>query len=216
MKRLGIKLTYANVAATLCLCLLIGGGTAFAASSFLPKNSVGSKQIKKGSIQFSDLSRSALKRLKGKPGKRGATGKAGATGKTGATGPAGPLTTVLPSGQTLRGAFNLDTVAGAVDTILGGSISFGFTLSKAPVVEDRQEGSPSTANCPGSYKNPSAAPGVLCVYEAGRNNVSQLAVCGINCEPESPSASPFGAELYSHSQAPGRFSVWGSWAVTAP
>jgi hypothetical protein len=40
MERLRNKLTYANVISTLCLCLLVGGGTAFAATQ-LPKNSVG-------------------------------------------------------------------------------------------------------------------------------------------------------------------------------
>jgi hypothetical protein len=48
-KNLRGKLTYSNVISTLCLFLLIGGGTAFAASQ-LAKNSVGSKQLKKNSV----------------------------------------------------------------------------------------------------------------------------------------------------------------------
>lgn len=71
MKRLRSKLTYANVVSTLCLFLLLGG-TAYATLS-LPKNSVGSKQlkpnsvtgnkVKQGTIAASDLSSGALKAL---------------------------------------------------------------------------------------------------------------------------------------------------------
>jgi hypothetical protein len=42
-------LTYANVTATLCLFLLLGGGAAFAATQ-LPKGSVGSVQLKSGAV----------------------------------------------------------------------------------------------------------------------------------------------------------------------
>jgi hypothetical protein len=41
MKRLSAKLTYANVISMLCFILLVGGGTAFAATALLPKSSVG-------------------------------------------------------------------------------------------------------------------------------------------------------------------------------
>jgi hypothetical protein len=49
MKRLKGKLTYANVISTLCLFMLLGGSAAFAATK-LGKNSVGTKQIKKGAV----------------------------------------------------------------------------------------------------------------------------------------------------------------------
>ncbi len=49
MKKIRSNLTYANVISTLCLFLLLGGGAAFAASK-LGKNSVGTKQIKNGSV----------------------------------------------------------------------------------------------------------------------------------------------------------------------
>jgi len=54
MKRLSSQLTYANVIATLCLFLLVGGGTAFAATQ-LGKDSVGSKQLKKNSVIASKI-----------------------------------------------------------------------------------------------------------------------------------------------------------------
>ncbi len=52
------RLSYANVMATLAVFLVLGGG-AYAALS-LPKNSVTSKQIKKGSIKKSDLAKNSV------------------------------------------------------------------------------------------------------------------------------------------------------------
>jgi hypothetical protein len=49
MDRITSRLTYANVVSTICLFLLLGGGAAWAATS-LPKNSVGTKQLKKGAV----------------------------------------------------------------------------------------------------------------------------------------------------------------------
>jgi hypothetical protein len=53
------KLTYSNVISTLCLFLLLGGGTAFAANQ-LGKNSVGSKQIKKNAVTTAKLKNGAV------------------------------------------------------------------------------------------------------------------------------------------------------------
>ena len=52
-KRIRRHLTYANVLSTLCLFALLGGG-AYAALK-LPKNSVGSKQIKDGQVRSVDV-----------------------------------------------------------------------------------------------------------------------------------------------------------------
>ena len=49
MRTIRSKLTYANLISTLCLFLLLGGATAFAAGK-LAKNSVGTKQIKNGAV----------------------------------------------------------------------------------------------------------------------------------------------------------------------
>jgi hypothetical protein len=49
MKRLGIKLSYANVVATLALFIALGGATAFAAMH-LAKNSVGPAQLKANAV----------------------------------------------------------------------------------------------------------------------------------------------------------------------
>jgi hypothetical protein len=74
------KLTYSNVVSTLCLVLLLGGGTAYAAAH-LAKGSVGTKQLKKGAVTPAKLSPAAKQTL---------TGPRGADGATGARGPQGP------------------------------------------------------------------------------------------------------------------------------
>lgn len=72
MNRVRPRLTYANIISTVCLFLLLGG-TAYATLS-LPKNSVGSKQlkphavtstkIKPGSLSAADLSHGAMSVLR--------------------------------------------------------------------------------------------------------------------------------------------------------
>ena len=59
MKRLSSKLTYSNVISTLCLFLLVGGGSAFAASQ-LGKNSVGSKQPQKNAVTSAKIKKNAI------------------------------------------------------------------------------------------------------------------------------------------------------------
>ena len=66
------------------------GGTSFAAVNALPRNSVGSPQIKNHSIQKIDIGRQTVAALHGARGARGPAGPTGVTGATGATGAAGP------------------------------------------------------------------------------------------------------------------------------
>jgi len=74
------------------------GGTSMAAVNALPRNSVGSPQIKNGSIQKVDISKrtvAALHGLRGPRGLTGATGAAGAAGPKGDTGAKGDPATRL-------------------------------------------------------------------------------------------------------------------------
>ncbi len=87
MKRLSGKLTYSNVISTLCLVLLLGGGTAYAASQ-LGKESVGTRQLAKGAVTPAKLSKASKKTLTGPKGATGAQGIQGIQGKTGETGKA--------------------------------------------------------------------------------------------------------------------------------
>jgi hypothetical protein len=91
------RLTYANVMSTTAVFVALGGG-AYAATA-LPRNSVGSAQLRNGAVSTTKLSKGTKAYIAkkagapGAPGARGATGSAGPkgdTGATGATGPAGP------------------------------------------------------------------------------------------------------------------------------
>jgi hypothetical protein len=83
MKRVRSKLSYANVVSTICLFVVLGG-SAYAASQ-LPKNSVGTKQLKNGAVSLAKINSAAKQSLKGAAGAPGAAGAAGAAGKSGAT-----------------------------------------------------------------------------------------------------------------------------------
>jgi hypothetical protein len=109
--------TYANVTATLALFVALGG-TSYAALS-LPANSVGSAQVKNGSLLKKDFKAGQLPAGKrGPAGARGAAGAAGAAGATGATGPSGAAGTARAYAQI--------TAAGALDTSVN---SKGITVS---------------------------------------------------------------------------------------
>lgn len=64
------------------------GGTTYAATS-LPKNSVGTAQLKKGAVTKAKINKKTIKSLKGNRGPAGAQGATGAQGPAGPAGPAG-------------------------------------------------------------------------------------------------------------------------------
>jgi hypothetical protein len=75
LSRLRARLTYANVTATLALFVALGGSS-YAALK-LPPNSVGSEQVKPGSLRASDFKGSLRESLRGPRGLTGATGAPG-------------------------------------------------------------------------------------------------------------------------------------------
>jgi hypothetical protein len=89
MNRIRGTFRYANVVSTLCLVLLLGGGSAYAASQLVPKQSVGSAQIKWGAVTPGKLSSAAKRAMTGATGREGPKGDSGAKGDTGPQGAAG-------------------------------------------------------------------------------------------------------------------------------
>jgi hypothetical protein len=87
-------LTYANVAATLALFLALGGA-AYAATQ-LPRNSVGTAQLKREAVTAGKIAKKTRAQLRGArgpagpQGPQGKTGKQGPKGATGARGAQGP------------------------------------------------------------------------------------------------------------------------------
>src|SRR5437660_1567173 len=113
MRKLLTETRVANVLALLALFIALGG-TSYAALS-LPKNSVGTGQIKPRAVTLSKLSTSARKSLKGQSGPAGPTGPAGPsgpagptglTGDTGMTGARGPVNVVMRIGTSTPVASN--------------------------------------------------------------------------------------------------------------
>jgi hypothetical protein len=149
------RLTYANVVSTLCLFLLLGGG-AYAAAH-LPKNSVGTKQLKKGAVTKVKIANKTLKTLHGAKGPVGPVGPAGPAAQAGG---------VLPAGVTLRGVASTGITGGSAEYRNSRTgVSFaGFKLSERPAAHVVAPGGPVPPECPGSAPAPEALPGNLCVY----------------------------------------------------
>ena len=192
------------------------GGTSIAAVNALPRNSVGSPQIKNGSIQKVDIARRTISALRGLRGPRGLTGATGPAGAAGTQGPKGdkgdpgPFPGTLPSGQTIRGvwvALDRATVANEETQV---PISFGFQLASAPTRHYINVGDAAPPECPGSGANPQAQAGHLCLYETFNSNVTANRGVQAVSDPKS------GAEVFIHSTAAGEYYTFGSWAVTSP
>ncbi len=109
------KLTYANVVATLALFIALGGAS-YAAFK-LPKNSVGTKQIKKGAVTGPKVKRHSLLADDFKPGQLPA-GPRGAEGPKGDRGPKGdPGPTLVRQTQNVETNFEITTTPRTVAVI---------------------------------------------------------------------------------------------------
>jgi hypothetical protein len=143
MKHLLRKLTYANVISTLCLVLVVGGGSAYAASQ-LAKNSVGSPQLKNGAVTPAKLSAAAKKTMTGPAGPAGPAGAAGAKGATGEKGPKGDKGDKGEKGDTgltgKEGPRGLPGENGADATNLYAEVSEGASLLKSSGVTKVEPG----------------------------------------------------------------------------
>jgi hypothetical protein len=135
LRRLQQRLTYGNITATIALFIALGG-TSYAAIQ-IPRNSVGSSQLRAGSVGSSevknrslrtiDLSVAARNFLRGQRGPAGPPGPPGAAG-TGAPGTAGAsgalgLTYVTAAGVVPAGEVTSATATcGAGQRVTGGGV----------------------------------------------------------------------------------------------
>jgi hypothetical protein len=204
------------------------GGTSIAAVNALPKNSVGSAQIKNGAIQKVDLAKrtvSSLRGLRGTRGLQGPAGPQGPAGTAGATGaqgiqgiqgiqgPPGPFPDGnLPAGKTIRGTYSLYGHASGTGEWTYGSISFGYRLAAAPTIHYIKNGDTPPPECPGTVAAPEAAAGHLCVYESstiGNVSPNRDALTQVGAD-----GSRMGASVYTTPAAAGNYYTFGTWAVT--
>jgi hypothetical protein len=193
------------------------GGTSYAAVT-LPKNSVGTAQLKNSAVTGAKVKKGSLRKIDfaagqlpaGPAGPAGASGPAGPTGAAGAagtTGSPGSFSTTLPSGDTIRGTYDTGGIAAAASGLANTSISFLSLFSAAPTVVVVAEKATPPAECPGTAEVPQAKPGFLCIYEEGKLNTNGLLVNGVQRS---------GATIYIFSEAAGTFYSFGTWAATAP
>jgi hypothetical protein len=212
------------------------GGTSYAALS-LPKNSVGTKQLKNNAVTTKKIKNGAVTGSKianntitgGKiklstvgtvPSANHANSANNATNATNATtaatagsansatGLAGPLA----SAQTLRGTFGVagHKAATAASFVSEQGVTFQLPLAASPAFNYVAPGGASTAQCPGSFNNPTASAGQVCFYAQ-----NQVGASGLSTLAFTP--NKFGVIVFPTGVAANAdYEVDGNWAVTAP
>jgi len=205
-------------------CVSLGialGGTSVAAINALPRNSVGTAQIKNGAVTKKKISKKTLRALKGNRGPRGLTGATGATGAAGAQGiqgiqgPAGPFPDGdIPGSKTIRGNYALGSATSSGSGFAWDQISFGFQMASALTGSYLAAGAPPTTACPGSSTNPQAAPGNVCVYEGLSANVGTRII--FNPATGGAGSNRWGAGVSATPSAAAPWFSYGTWAATSP
>jgi hypothetical protein len=115
-------------------------------------------------------------------------------------------------GLTQIGDWEAEAVATAGgQNFAAGAATFPIPL---PIVPTANYVTSPTAACPGSAARPLAAPGNLCVYQAGAENVSFVTI--FKDAGPGTGADRWGFSAVPNSTSAGPGAVWGSWAVTAP
>jgi hypothetical protein len=201
----------ATVLAGVALIVALGG-TAYAAV-ILPANSVGTLQLKKNAVNSLKVKNGSLLKADfkagqvpaGPEGPAGSAGPAGLTGPAGPAGPAGPFPDTLPTGKTIRGAFNIGGTAAAAGALAATSISFIFPFAAVPTVKIVLQGAVAPAACPGNATSPQAQAGFLCIYEESRTNSAGVALNAVQRA---------GATIFTNSSGAGGFFSYGAWAAT--
>jgi Collagen triple helix repeat (20 copies) len=96
IKEIRSRLTFANVMASLAVCIALGGGAYAASTAKAPKNSVVGKSVKNATLTGADVADNSLtgsdideSTLAGTAGTAGAAGQQGPQGETGPQGPKG-------------------------------------------------------------------------------------------------------------------------------
>jgi hypothetical protein len=127
-----------------------------------------------------------------------------------------PVPVTLPPGKTLKGMFTASVTGSEDDNGISRSpISFPIPLAAAPAGEAYHVvGAAPTTECPGTPADPEAAPGMLCVYEAGLTGRVTLRGFFEPVTGENFRSSRFGAIAFVNGYAGS--GIRGTWAVTAP
>jgi hypothetical protein len=208
------RVNFANVVS--CLALFVAlGGTGYAAIN-LPRNSVGAKQIRPGSIDNSKVKKGSLRKSAFRAGqlprgRKGATGAPGVAGPKGDKGDSFSLATILAPGQTEHGDYG---VYGAGGGLVGGVVDFRIPLAQ-PIGDVHAHfivAQQFTPQCPGFEQ---AAAGELCVYQTNATNTVFADIFGTTGTSLS-GTSTVGFQIYFTAPGAAGADSFGEWAVTAP
>jgi hypothetical protein len=205
------RMTFANVVAVVALFIALGG-TGYAALK-LPKNSVGTKQLKNGAVTARKVKAHTLLARDFKRGQL----PAGPQGPKGDKGDPGAITGTLPSGVTLKGRWGTELSNGSggaqrIET----AISFGVQLASAPTPHYIGVGAPIPPGCSGNVGAPGASPGNLCVFASFEANITPGSGTTFNATGNDGQADPFGAGVAGTATTAASTRFGGTWAVTAP
>jgi hypothetical protein len=217
---------YSNVMSTIAVFIALGGAS-YAATQ-LPKNSVGTKQIKNGQVKHADIGKNAVTSTDVKNGSllsadfkagqlvAGAAGPQGLKGADGAQGPKGvagspgrSALTPLGADETVRGVVGLDAEAPAATGDYRATASYPIPLSAVPaafIVGD----TPGSEVCTGTLTDPTAPAGTLCIYPAQAFNPD----LGTNHHAVFTTAGKYGFRVSWSVSGSGDTYFYGSYAVT--
>ncbi|HET7120282.1 MAG TPA: hypothetical protein VFI17_03400 [Solirubrobacterales bacterium] len=135
MKKLEGKLTFSNVIA--CIALFVALGGAAVAATSLPKNSVGTRQLKKAAVTSAKVKDGSLKGVDFAPGQLPA-GKAGERGLPGSPGERGPSDAY----------YVLDNNAGSNSKTISVSVPAGdYAVSASVMVANSDMANWARVNC---------------------------------------------------------------------
>jgi len=246
--RIHNKLGTAGLVIAIVALVAALAGTAFAALPGL--NAKQKKEVKKIAKKLVKAGPQGATGPTGPAGDQGAAGAAGSNGTNGvnglqgATGEAGACSDtdpecVLPPGATLTGTWSFfnrgvqeiqTEVGGATNSYVVGVprvfVDVSFPLRVIPKPDGFEgvnwigESQPATNECPGTYKEPEAAPGEFCLYAAEVANAG----AGATHEPEGFSSflegdgspTPSGVVFQFITNEEGlNARGFGTWAVTA-
>jgi hypothetical protein len=202
--------------ATIACFLVVSGGAAYAASH-LPKNSVGTKQLKNSSVTGAKVKDGSLLKGDFAAGQlpSGAPGAPGAPGVKGDPGRSALET--LRSGESIHGAW----AASGVSSSASGVIT-GVTFPVPAPQEVDSEHAVVAGNddpggvCTGTASAPTAAPSFVCVYIAHSQNTGAASGRGARAtlSPGGADGSRYGFLIAM--AGTGEFFGDGTWAYTAP
>jgi len=207
----------ALIVSTISLIVALGG-TSYAAFS-LPKNSVGTKQLKRQSVSPPKVAPATIRLFKGQKGDTGNPGPRGLQGLPGTPGSDYTIQTKLQSEQTETGVYEFwGTAPNTGSSYFGGVVNYRVPLA-APLEGTHVVFNPAGAKSTHCSGPGSADAGYLCVYESssGFANRTFGAINAPNTAVGAEGSSTTGFGMYFVTTGTNQ-ATWsyGSWAVTAP